>query len=47
MFLICGMKMKKNTTKFVEFIKVLDPTKLAAWALGRYDANLLTIEGIF
>ena len=33
--------------KIVELLKVLGPVRLAAEALGRRDANLLTSEGIF
>ena len=33
--------------KIIELLNVLGPERLAAEALGRRDANLLTSEGIF
>ena len=33
--------------KIIELLNVLGPVRLAAKALGRRDANILTSEGIF
>jgi hypothetical protein len=38
---------KAYYSKIIELLNVLGPVRLAAEALGRRDANLLTSEGIF